>query len=155
MHQAGVPLTHQVLAGWQKRTAVNRAVDLNTADNKLHVDEDGSWRPVTDRTAYNKLRLCCQDASIIDGDDVMAAITVRRLDESVVQRLKARAEINGRSLEGEVRQILGAAVDNDMDVRKRVFRARIEQLQKEITLKGPHTPSEVLIREDRDRNHGR
>ena len=85
----------------------------------------------------------------------MASITVRRLDESVVQRLKARAKINGRSLEGEVRQILGAAVDNDMDVRKRVFRARIEQLQKEITLKGAHTPSEVLIREDRDRNHGR
>lgn len=85
----------------------------------------------------------------------MAAITVRRLDESVVQRLKARAKINGRSLEGEVRQILRAAVDNDMDLRKRVFRARIEQLQKEITLKGPHIPSEVLIREDRDRNHGR
>lgn len=85
----------------------------------------------------------------------MAAITVRRLDESVVQQLKARAKINGRSLEGEVRQILRAAVDNDMDLRKRVFRARIEQLQKEITPKGPHTPSEVLIREDRDRNHGR
>lgn len=85
----------------------------------------------------------------------MAAITVRRLDESVVQRLKARAKINGRSLEGEVRQILGAAADNDMEVRKRVFRARIEQLQKETTLKDPHTPSEVLIREDRDRNHGR
>ena len=85
----------------------------------------------------------------------MAVITVRQLDESVVQRLKARAKINGRSLEGEVRQILGAAVDSDMDVRKRVFRTRIEQLQKGITLKGPHTPSEVLIREDRDRNHGR
>ena len=85
----------------------------------------------------------------------MATITVRRLDESVVQRLKARAEINGRSLEGEVRQILGSAVDNDMDVKRRVFRARIEQLQKDITLKGPHTPSEVLIRQDRDGNHGR
>ena len=85
----------------------------------------------------------------------MAAITVRRLDESVVQRLKARAKINGRSLEGEVRQILGAAVDGDMEVRKRVFRARIEQLQKEATLKDPHTPNDVLIREDRDRNHGR
>lgn len=85
----------------------------------------------------------------------MATITVRRLDESVVQRLKARAKINGRSLEGEVRQILGGAVDDDMDLKRRVFRARIEQLQKEITLKGPHTPSEVLIREDRDRNHGR
>lgn len=85
----------------------------------------------------------------------MATITVRRVDESVVQRLKARAEINGRSLEAEVRKILGAAVDNDMVVRTRVFRARIEQLQKEITLRGPHIPSEVLIREDRDRNHGR
>lgn len=84
----------------------------------------------------------------------MAVITVRRLDDFVVQGLKARAEINGRSLEGEVRQILSAAVENDMDAKKRVFRARVEQLQREITLNSPHTASEVLIREDRDRNHG-
>ncbi|MDE0102628.1 MAG: hypothetical protein OXN89_09625 [Bryobacterales bacterium] len=85
----------------------------------------------------------------------MAAITVRRLDESVVTLLKARAEINNRSLEGEVRQILRAAVENDMDAKRRVFLARMKQLQKEITLKGPYTPSEVLIREDRDGDHGR
>jgi len=85
----------------------------------------------------------------------MAAITVRRLDESVVTLLKARAEINNRSLEGEVRQILRAAVENDMDAKRRVFLARMKQLQKEITLKGPYTPSEVLIREDRDGGHGR
>ena len=85
----------------------------------------------------------------------MAAITVRRLDDSLMRRLKARAETNGRSMEGEVRQILKAAIENDIDAKRRVFLARIEQLRKEITLKGPQTPSEVLIREDRDRNHGR
>ena len=85
----------------------------------------------------------------------MAATTVRWLDESVVERLEVRAELNGRSLEGEVRQILSAAVNNDMEAKRRVFRARIERLQEEITLKGLHTPSEVLVREDRDRNHGR
>lgn len=83
----------------------------------------------------------------------MATITVRRLDESVVRLLKARAQINDRSLEGEVRQILRAAVENDMDAKTRVFKARIKQLHKEITLKSPQTPSEVLIREDRDRDH--
>lgn len=85
----------------------------------------------------------------------MAAITVRRLDKSVMRLLKARAEINDRSLEGEVRQILRAAVENDMDAKRRVFLARIKRLQKEIKLKGSRPPSEVLIREDRDRDHGR
>ena len=85
----------------------------------------------------------------------MATITVRRLDDSVMKLLKARAEINERSLEGEVRQILRAAVENDMDAKRRVFLARIKHLHKDIRLRGPSTPSEVLIREDRDRDHGR
>ena len=80
----------------------------------------------------------------------MAAITVRQLDDSVVRRLKARAEINGRSLEGEVRQILNAAADNDMEVKRRAFVALSERLRKEIPNRSG-TPSADLIREDRDR----
>ena len=82
----------------------------------------------------------------------MAAITVRRLDDSVMRRLKARAEINGRSLEGEVRQILGAAVANDMEAKRRAFMSLSGQLRKEIPNRSP-TPSADLIREDRDRDH--
>ena len=82
----------------------------------------------------------------------MAAITVRRLDESVVRRLKARAEINGRSLEGEVRQILSAVVDNEMEVKRRAFVALSERLRKEIPNRSA-TSSADLIRADRDHGH--
>jgi antitoxin FitA len=40
----------------------------------------------------------------------MAQLVVRNLDEVVKKRLKARAVRNGRSLEGEVRDILTGAV---------------------------------------------
>ena len=82
----------------------------------------------------------------------MAAITVRRLDDSVMRLLKARAEINDRSLEGEVRQILRAAVENDMEAKRRAFVVLSEQLRKQIPNRSL-TPSEDLIREDRDRDH--
>ena len=82
----------------------------------------------------------------------MAAITVRRLDDSVMKLLKARAEINDRSLEGEVRQILRAAVENDMEAKRRAFVVLSEQLRKQIPNRS-RTPSEDLIREDRDRDH--
>ena len=82
----------------------------------------------------------------------MATITVRRLDGSVMRRLKARAEINGRSLEGEVRQILGAAVDNDMEAKRRAFVVLSERLRKEIPNRSEKSSAD-LIREDRDRDH--
>lgn len=40
----------------------------------------------------------------------MAQLVVRNLEESVKRRLKKRADTHGRSLEGEVREILRAAV---------------------------------------------
>jgi len=40
----------------------------------------------------------------------MAQLVVRNLDESVKRRLKQRAVKNGRSLEGEVREILSLSV---------------------------------------------
>ena len=65
--------------------------------------------------------------------------------------LKARAEINDRSLEGEVRQILRAAVANDMEAKRRAFVVLSEKLRKQIPNRS-RTPSEDLIREDRDRD---
>jgi plasmid stability protein len=45
----------------------------------------------------------------------MAQLLVRNLDESVKRRLKQRAAKNGRSLEGEVREILSATVKTERD----------------------------------------
>ena len=36
----------------------------------------------------------------------MASITIRRLDETVKERLRARASLHGRSMEDEAREIL-------------------------------------------------
>ena len=44
----------------------------------------------------------------------MAQIIVRNLDDSIVERLKARARTNERSLEAEVRLILEQSARVDM-----------------------------------------
>jgi Plasmid stability protein len=44
---------------------------------------------------------------------IVAAISVRDLDESVTARLKIRAARHGRSMEAEVRAILTGAVEVD------------------------------------------
>lgn len=85
----------------------------------------------------------------------MAAITVRQIDDSVVERLKARARVNGRSLAAEVRQILGAAVETELVDRRVLFLELVKQLQEEIERKESDAPSESSIGADRDRNHGR
>lgn len=40
----------------------------------------------------------------------MGQIIVRKIDDGVLKRIKARAEANGRSMEAEVREILNEAV---------------------------------------------
>ena len=82
----------------------------------------------------------------------MATINVRQLDERVVQRLKRRAALNNRSLEGEVRHILETAVADDMEARRASFLALSDRLRR-ATEGRRHTPAQVLIREDRDHGH--
>ena len=82
----------------------------------------------------------------------MAAIHVRQLDDQLVDRLKRRASSNNRSLEGEVRHILECAADDDMAAKRARFLEASRRLR-EKTRGRKHTPSEVLIREDRDRGH--
>ncbi len=82
----------------------------------------------------------------------MATINVRQLDDSVVDRLKRRASLNNRSLEGEARHILECAADNDMAARRAAFLAASDRLRRK-TEGRKHTPAEVLIREDRDHGH--
>ena len=82
----------------------------------------------------------------------MATINVRRLDEDVVDRLKRRASLNNRSLEGEARHILECAADDDMAAKRAAFGEAMKRLRP-LTEGREHTPAEVLIREDRDHGH--
>ena len=82
----------------------------------------------------------------------MVTINVRRLGEDVVNRLKRRASLNNRSLEGEARHILECAADDNMAARRAAFLEASDRLR-EKTRGRKQTPAEVLIREDRDRGH--
>ena len=82
----------------------------------------------------------------------MATINVRQLDDGVVQRLKRRAAGNDRSLESEVRRILARAVEDDMAAKRKAFQALAARLRRKAG-GNPQTPSEVLVREDRESGH--
>ncbi len=82
----------------------------------------------------------------------MATINVRQPDDDVVRRLKRRASGSNRSLEGEVRHILEGAVKDDMSVKRASFPDLAARLRRE-TEGRAQTPSEILIREDRETGH--
>jgi plasmid stability protein len=78
----------------------------------------------------------------------MANLTIRNLDDTVVERLKTRAKKNDRSLEAEVRTILKNAAGRLSGTEARTLAERITAM----TPKGvKQTDSVELIREDRDR----
>lgn len=84
----------------------------------------------------------------------MATISVKNLDDEIVRRLETRAVGNGRSLEDEARHILVEAAGEDMEAKLKAFR----ELSRELRRGAPDTsqlPSEVIIRQDRDSDHGR
>lgn len=76
----------------------------------------------------------------------MASLHVRNVDEDIAMRLKRRAARNGRSAEAEHREILRRALAGESDISWDEMAAQL----REITKGRIHTPSEVLIREDRD-----
>ena len=82
----------------------------------------------------------------------MATINVRRLDDDVVQRLKKRASDNKRSLESEVRYILEQVVNDSDQLKRGSFRSLAANLR-QVTKGSMQTPSEDMIREDRDSGH--
>ena len=82
----------------------------------------------------------------------MATINVRRLDDDVIQRLKKRASDNKRSLEGEVRYILEQVVNDGDQLKRESFRSLAKNLR-QVTKGITQTPSEDLIRKDRDTGH--
>lgn len=79
----------------------------------------------------------------------MAQILVRDLDDAVVERLKARAKANHRSLQGEVKAILEREVPPHMTPDEMV--QAIEYWQDRWRRLGrTFSDSAELIREDRD-----
>ncbi len=82
----------------------------------------------------------------------MARILIRNLDDAVVERLKARARGNSRSLEAEVRHILEQSAKVNMATKVDMATARQHVMEIRKKLEGRRFPDTVeLIREDRDR----
>lgn len=77
----------------------------------------------------------------------MANITIRNLDDDVIEELKTRARSHHRSLEAELRQILGEAARRPAMDDLRALAERIAAL----TPAGSQSDSTALIREDRER----
>ena len=78
----------------------------------------------------------------------MGTLTVRNLDDRVIERLKAQARENQRSLEGEIRHLLTERVDRRHRLAE--FRERTRELAS-MTAGTPQTDSVTLLRNDRDR----
>ena len=77
----------------------------------------------------------------------MGTLTIRDLDDAVVDKLKARARANNRSLEGEVRMLLtDIAEGRSSAARLRDLADRIAAMTPDV----PQTDSTELIRRDRD-----
>lgn len=78
----------------------------------------------------------------------MGTLTIRNLDDRVIERLKAQARANERSLEGEVRHMLTERANRRLRVA--AFRERTRELAS-ATAGTPQTDSAILLRADRDR----
>jgi len=78
----------------------------------------------------------------------MANLTIRNLDDQVVERLKKKAKDNGRSLEAELRELLKQAANRKSPEELLALADRIAAM----TPAGvKQTDSAELLREDRDR----
>jgi len=76
----------------------------------------------------------------------VAQVIVRNLDKDVVEAWKLKAELNGRSLEQELRLLLEQQAPLSPEQKIEMFR-RVQAM----TPPGvKQTPAEQLIREDRD-----
>ncbi len=75
----------------------------------------------------------------------MADVLIRDLDERVLKRLKATAQANGRSLQAEIHDVLSKASTRSLVETRRLSARWLKRLR------GEHSDSVALIREDRDR----
>ena len=70
------------------------------------------------------------------------------VDDGMIDRLRARARENRRSIDAEHREILSAALSGDNEVLFEELAAELRRL----TAIRRQTPSEFLLRESRDEN---
>jgi plasmid stability protein len=77
----------------------------------------------------------------------MATLTIRNLDDAVVDRLKAQAKANNRSLEAEARTILEGRVPV---IDRKALLERVDRIASMTPKDVEQTDSTLLIREDRD-----
>lgn len=76
----------------------------------------------------------------------MPQLLIRNLETETIERLKERAKLHNRSLQGEVKSILELSAKMTMEeARKRAMKIRASFGKKKFT------DSAGLIREDRDR----
>ena len=78
----------------------------------------------------------------------MGNLTIRNLDDGVIETLKAQAKANQRSLEAEVRYVLTQQADQRVHMTS--FRERTASIAA-LTSKATQTDSVELLREDRER----
>jgi antitoxin FitA len=78
----------------------------------------------------------------------MAQLIVRNLDEGVAEALRQRARANERSMEAEVRTILGDVVSGSTGVPVTDFALAARRLRERLGDRG--TDSAALVREGRD-----
>jgi plasmid stability protein len=77
----------------------------------------------------------------------MGNLRVRNLDDDLIARLKRRAARHGRTPEAEHREILRQALATDVEPSFETMAAELRKL----TRKRKQTPSELLLREGRDK----
>ena len=77
----------------------------------------------------------------------MASVTIRNLDDGVVERLKSKAKDNGRSLEAELREILSTEARR---ASTKELIAEADRIAAMTPKDRPQTDSVKIIREFRD-----
>lgn len=80
----------------------------------------------------------------------MAEVLIRDVADTVVERLRIRAERRGRTLEAELRALLEGAAGEEESDRRRAFH-EVAARMRERYAGTPQTPAVELLREDRDR----
>jgi plasmid stability protein len=81
----------------------------------------------------------------------MGTITIRRLDDAVIDAIKRRAAEAGRSMEEEARRALEQAYPSDQMKRQREFAAHLREMHvRGLLPKGNGVDSVDIIREMRE-----
>lgn len=77
---------------------------------------------------------------------MVGSLSVRNLDDNLIDRLKRRAARHGRSAEAETRDILRQVLEGEADGDFERLAAELRRL----SASRAHTPAEMLQREGRD-----